>query len=73
MNGCVSRVDGWQVSFNGVYDGVYTVVEDIDEAFTEDRFQDDAEEGGGGLYKDAWVRSRSTYSSSSSSSSFPSS
>jgi spore coat protein CotH len=47
-----------QISFNGKLDGVYTVVEEVDDVFTEDRFRADAREGEGGLYKSAWVRSR---------------
>jgi hypothetical protein len=47
-----------QVYFNGALNGVYTLVEEVDDVFTEDRFRGNANGGGGGLYKDAWVRSR---------------
>lgn len=40
---------------NGVYDGLYTTVEAVDEKMTEHFFGDDANEGDGAVYKDMWI------------------
>jgi len=49
------RVAHVNIYINSVYDGLYSNVEAVDDTWAKQHFADDAEEGKGGIYRDAWL------------------